>query len=322
MIRIGAAALLLVTTTASAAPTPPAPPMASCLRMPSDEVEHGDVYVRRIVATPPGQLSYCIAGSAPLVCWRVDLASGTFTPVAPDAQLVADAWDAPAVATPAARPTVARKSKRSLEICVPGQPCRSAPIRVAAATSLAVSDDGAMVATLAPRSKQVETWDAATGKRLARFKVAFRDWEGREGKRSDVFNHDIGFLGHSVIAIAIVCACEGSPGLLYDGRSGRRLGPVASKTPGFFTPLQVDGEVWAFGEESTDPQQPQSGPLVLQDASSGRVIARVEIGEGSYYLSRMNDRLVAVGTTGLAGRIVVLDDSGHVEKRLSAPACP
>lgn len=294
---------------ATVTPTPPPSlPPRGCL--PADATD----YAPSALVVDGLRASFCLTpfGGDPY-CFAVDLATRTALPTPAPIAALAPMRDGPGRPLP----TIEATATHGLRVCaVDKTTCHELALAVdPKERPIAASDDGALLA-VAPRGAslahgaraQVETYDLATGKRLARFTAHFggAHSEGEGGT-------ELAFFGHAVVAIGIPCAGPCGEGTLYDVR-GKRLGELAVEASSF-TAEHFHDDLYVV--QSIDDR------FVVQDAATGKVVAADPAG-GHFVVRVAPDRIVrAVGIdgAGAGGAIVVHDAAARPILTLAMPRC-
>ena len=194
------------------------------------------------LASDAGAVSYCLGdysddlrpeGSS---CWRADFSRAALAPEAPTTTArAATDGDAEVYRTNIAGTTV--------RVASPGGDAREVQVASFRATPSSdrpyeleahATDDGALVVTL-NHAGEFETWEVATGRRIARFRVRGADEDDQLGR--------VRTLG----ATLFVTHCEGGQcdGRFVDPRTGRVLGRVGANVAGAVAFKVRDG-VWAL----------------------------------------------------------------------------
>ena len=176
---------------------------------------------------------------------------------------------------------------------------------------ISVSDDGAVVAIRHPptsvvHASPVETWDVATGKRIAQFVVQFP----LAGELDQLTSTSIQFLGHTIVAM-FNSGIQGT-GTLYSAR-GRRLAryPVEINTA---EPTRFHDNVWLLHGYNID--------FALFDEDTGRVTPSpthtAAAPDRAGWLD-LGPNYIATATGD--GELAIYDRQVHRVARLRAPFC-
>ncbi|HEX3761947.1 MAG TPA: hypothetical protein VHW23_24775 [Kofleriaceae bacterium] len=231
-----------------------------------------------------------------LACYAVNLQTGAVTaapaPTGADRPQVMPAPDAPKVTEAEADITVCHPDGTACHKLVPkGQ------VDPGIGMTSAVNRAGTLAALgtqAANRQSQVETFDAATGKHLATFKLPAKGG-------MCMF---LGFAGDTLDITQSECGAPGGTEWLAT-RAGKQIAPlggnprITSNSP----PVHVTGNTYAFATAAGDV-------VVLQDVVTGKVVRRIAIDEaGPDAATLVGDasHLVLIYGGARAGDIVVVD---------------
>jgi hypothetical protein len=348
--RVGSGAGLgtvLVLVAAAAARAAGAPPPAA--KGPLGCVTRGsDSHPNHVASPSPGVVSFCLDHFEKPTCWSVDLAAGRYTPLPvprydPDggaevlggsgATLVVATKDTGVDAAAGGTLTVTR-TPSDVKVCKSGGGgCRSyAPkgllkdgprlwARVNEAGTLMVIEIPGPAGALAA----AETYDLATGKRIARFKAT----------TPDAPCGSVDLVGDTVLLTTTVCEGPGESSWLVTPR-GKKIAKVGAGVAFFstaeMTPLHLSGDLWAFNAGNGGNE------VVVQDVRTGKVKARMKLSAADTDAFSAT-ALAGDGAGGIAvvvggprdGDVLLLDlgsgpasgpAAGSVKKRLSPPVCP
>jgi hypothetical protein len=245
-------------------------------------------------------LSYCLGASngntdTDPYCFTADVVTRAVTPVPPPI----DVLSSRAEPTSADHATIER-ADASVKVCMPDGTCRELAIPHAAGPTAVVSEDGAIATVGDVDTGEVETWDVATGKRIARFHVRFP--ERNPQRELDMWSHD-------VLAINKPCAGPCATARIYTA-AGRDLGLMAAEAGG------VDGrfhdDLWII----TNP----GGGFVVQDATTGKVLTRQDTPSDSTFVVTP-ERFAVVLTGEHPGEVHVYDARARLVATIPQPTC-
>lgn len=245
-----------------------------------------------------------------LACYAVNLQTGAVTaapaPAGADRPQVMPAPDAPKVTEAAADITVCHHDGTAChKIVAKGQ------VDPGLGLTSAVNHAGTLAALgtqAANRQSQVETFDAATGKHLATFKLPAKGG-------MCMF---LGFAGDTLDITQSECGSSGGTEWLAT-KAGKKIAPVGgspqitSNSP----PVHVTGNTYAFATAAGDV-------VVLQDVVTGKVVRRIavdEAGPDTATLVGDSAHLVLVYAGARAGDVIVIDVATGKATPLHARRC-
>lgn len=189
----------------------------------------------------------------PPLCFLLDLATGTYAPVAPTPGEAIGFSDEDRAS--------ASLDGNIVHVCR-GDTCREIAVRTLDGDGAsAYVDDAMRTLAVAHQLSGVEreavlVYDVATGKRIAQF-IA----QGSGMTYS--------FLDGTLMATSTPCAGPCSSSTLFDARKGTKLGGIAVNTSAV-TPAQLDGDIWAFNDWDTTN-------VVLHDIKTGAVAGTIKL---------------------------------------------
>jgi putative hemolysin len=232
-----------------------------------------------------------------LACYAADLQTGKLTtetaPAGSDRPQVIAAPDAPKVTEADAGITVCHHDGSACKTLAPkGQ------IDPGLGMASAVNGAGTLAALgtqAANRQSQVETFDAATGKHLATFKLPAKGG-------MCMF---LAFAGDTLDITQSECGAPGGTEWLAT-RTGKKIAPVGGSAPinSNSPPVHVKGNAFAFAPAAGDV-------VVLQDVVTGKVVQRIAVGKAAATdgatLVGDGTHLVLVYAGARAGDLVVID---------------
>jgi hypothetical protein len=262
-----------------------------------------------------GRVAYCVGNTDQ--CYAVDIASGTFERLR----------ERPVPAGDPTKPELARVEMTTpkLEICQ-SQTCTSLTPKVlpnAAMMRAATNADGTIAVFLlgdAPAGKGfAEVWDVPKARKLSTFRYA----------RGDFKCGDVAILGDVVYIVASTCDAPSARGSLFSLK-GRRIANAGGK-PDFgvygHAFAQIDGNVWAFLEES-------GTKIAVQDIVKGKVAKTIDINAlfrasnaemgnpGESAILRMGDgRLAIIAGAPATGSVAIVDVATGAINVIRAPSC-
>ena len=237
---------------------------------------------------------FCIASQDDTMCYGVEFSTSEYIrlPTRPDSQL-------PTLEAPTAKVNVTEKA---VEVCVGEPPCKALKYKVTKAappTSVAINQAGTTVAIAAGKSP-IEVWDVTSNKKLTSIKFAKKDYRcGTPVVVGDVLAISVDVcagpgiganqrtLGAGPGIGANQRTLGAGPGIGANQRTlgagpvargalftkaGKRIADIGGPDFGSFglRHTQVDGNIWAFLEES-------ASRLVLQDVVTGKIISTVPL---------------------------------------------
>lgn len=243
------------------------------------------------VALDAGVVTYCFEGTAKRSCYMTDLGTGAVSRVAPPSS----PGTLPTTPPPVPRPPQVDVTETDVRIChADGTACRTftpkGPIDPGLGIAAAANDEGTLAAVNA--GPLVETYDLATGKRIAQFKPGPRK------------------LGCIALAFAgdtlVVSECGDAASAWLVTRSGKRIAAIGGAKP--IRPsgdnVHLTGTRWAFSSRAGDT-------VVIQDVASGKVIKRIAVGPAAPTASAVlvgNETWLALVFGGTrAGDVVLVD---------------
>jgi hypothetical protein len=201
------------------------------------------------------------------------------------------------------RPTAKRDpASGGIKVCERPDACRILLVKFGDDHELAISDDGALVAV--GDGKQIEIWDVAADKRLARFEVP--RWRGKHsGDKRPLF------LGHVVLALYNECAGPCGRATMYDSH-GKELGPF---------PLEAsEATTMRFHDDLWIATHGELGGFGLIDTRTGSVVAEANARDVMVAVS--SNRVAAMLGPEQTGRVLVYDCAGRLAVKLDTPRCP
>jgi hypothetical protein len=252
-----------------------------------------------LVSLDGDAVKFCFDLGDSVACYREALADGALS-----------TWTAPS--KPAEQPTSLKLDgskvtlgKTTIATKLPQSPDK--PLQAAAnaaGTLLAVWDS-------AGTKKTIETYDVATGSRLASFHAGSTD-EACVG---------VSFLGDTLMIDESNCAGPDDTAWLAT-KAGKRLAMVGGGKgiPTFeITPARVKDSVWAFNSAGGDE-------VALQDVGSGKVVKKIKLGDNRGILTNAmvgdDKRLVVVLGDDNAGDVAAIDLATDKVTRQSPAKCP
>ncbi len=246
-----------------------------------------------------------------LACYAVNLQTGAVTteqaPAGSDRPQVTAAPDAPKVTEAEADVTVCHHDGSACRKLVP-----KGIVDPGLGLVSAVNRSGTLAAfgTQAPhRQSQVETFDVATGKHLATFKLPIKGG-------MCMF---LAFAGDTLDITQSECGTPGGTEWLAT-KTGKKIAPLGGNSPinSNSPPVHVSGNTYAFA--------PATGEVVvLQDVVTGKVVQRIAVDKaaGSDSATLVGDamHLVLVHAGARAGDLVIIDVATGKITRFPAKRC-
>lgn len=273
--------------------------------IPARECVPADVDPTPITATLANTtLAFCLRQSQQddPYCFEVDIVTRVAKAVPPALDVVAPTPDG----EPPKRATVERVGG-SVKVCPVAGACRTFAVNAAEEAPLGVSDDGTLVAIGEERSNFVETWNVATGTRIARFKVRYGIANAADG-----FGRSLGFWEHNVLAINTPCAGPCGEATMYDVR-GKLLGPYPFE-PSETAATKFYGDVWVLAGGLG------SGGIAILNATTGKQLALRRVDEG--FMVAVSPDRVAITLGGTEpGKVLVLDRTGKLVTEIPSRRC-
>ncbi|MBA3542666.1 MAG: hypothetical protein H0T79_23825 [Deltaproteobacteria bacterium] len=301
----------------SGSAAPPVATDATCFTKSDD----GDDFSLDSFTASDTAATFCLkTESTPAKCLEMDLATGTTKVTAPPAK-------------PAAVPGPdVKQDDKAVQLCkgaacvtlqLPKLPAKPAD-GDAVTYNIDVSADGKRALATGNDLKGVQLLDAVTGKKQKLIPIKQDDGGCLEHAQ---------FVGDAVYVMISVCAGPGGEGFLYraDGKQFAKIDQVNVYSA---TPLQLDGDQWAFAEFG-------GGGLAVIDVKTGKAVRTVRVvppsedgppecetcvqldGPNMFGVSSLvktpNGKLVDISAAGIA---VIDPKSGKVEKPHPIALCP
>jgi len=258
------------------------------------------------VALAGGTLTYCWDNGKTTRCYATDLAAGTTTsapaPAGNDLPRRVPTTKGPRLEVGADRVKVCR---------IDGSDCTTFQPKDEVDEGLGISasvNDTATVVAIA-NAFYVETFNVATGKRLARFRAGPKPW---------MCNH-AEMVGDAVLVHHAECGAEHGRSWLATAK-GKKLAAVGGAKPiDAGDAVFVGATEWAFVSARGDV-------VVIQDVKTGKVAKRIAIGiakDGTFPVLVGGAKQLALISGGTrAGDIAVIDPATAKVTRYPAKRCP
>ncbi len=241
--------------------------------LPDDQVKSLVVEPNRTTLAGP-TFAFCLAERAgERYCFTADIETKTIALASPPTTAAGESRDHSIHKSNSSRIEPSAKGK-GLTVCTADKAtCHQLPIAAAHIGSkpMAVSEDATLVAidtrnyrkNETPRTPgSLETWNAATGKKLASVKLRY----GRDSSGQDLVSpRALGFLGHTVLAFTTPeCALPCSVATLYSAR-GKYLGQLAAD-PTSASAYHFHDDLYVL--------HGAIGEFIVQDLATGKVVRK------------------------------------------------